>query len=284
MKILILGGNRFFGKKLAARLLTAGHQITLLNRGQLNDGFGSRARRLTCDRKNKKQLKNCLEGSTWDLVYDQICYTSKEAAEAMEIFKGRVGHYVFTSSQSVYAEGVDLSESAFDPFTYSFTKPVDEVSNYPEAKRQSEKQFFSDPAFPVTAVRFPIVVGADDYTGRFKFHVESILKNREMYFPNPLARISFISSDEAALVLEFLSNKEALGPVNAASKDPIQLKDFIHELEKHLLKKALWASEPTSANQSPYGISKDWFMNTDKLNKLGCHPRAIAEWLSDELP
>lgn len=36
MRILIIGGNRFFGKKLASRL-SSDHDLYLLNRGNLDD-------------------------------------------------------------------------------------------------------------------------------------------------------------------------------------------------------------------------------------------------------
>lgn len=42
MKALILGGNRFFGMKLANLLITEGFDSTLLNRGNLEDGFGEK--------------------------------------------------------------------------------------------------------------------------------------------------------------------------------------------------------------------------------------------------
>ncbi len=50
MKILALGGSRFFGKKLVSKLLDAGHSVTVANRGNLDDGFGNRVSRVRTER------------------------------------------------------------------------------------------------------------------------------------------------------------------------------------------------------------------------------------------
>jgi nucleoside-diphosphate-sugar epimerase len=283
MKVLIIGGNRFFGKKLAQILIAEGHDLTMLNRGSIEDGLSSHLKRIKCDRTNFNDLQSAVGSESWDLVYDQVCFTGQEAKEALEIFKGKVGHYIFTSSQSVYGPDQNISESTFDPTTYEFEEMVPKAGHYAEAKRQSEAVFFRDGDFPVTAVRFPIVLGADDYTGRFAFHVNRILNGQEIYMVNPQAKISFISSDDAAMVLRFLGEQKAVGPINACSEKPIVLKDFITLLESELGKSAVMVDAPTEENTSPYGIDSDWFMNIEKLKALDCLPAPIETWLSREI-
>jgi nucleoside-diphosphate-sugar epimerase len=39
MDILVIGGNRFFGKKLCQRLVSGGHRLSILNRGSLPLGL-----------------------------------------------------------------------------------------------------------------------------------------------------------------------------------------------------------------------------------------------------
>lgn len=39
-KILVLGGTRFFGKRLVNRLVANGDAVTILTRGQHQDPFG----------------------------------------------------------------------------------------------------------------------------------------------------------------------------------------------------------------------------------------------------
>lgn len=281
MNILIIGGNRFFGKKLAQSLIDSGHEVTLLNRGHSDDGFGNRIKRIRCDRRHHEELETSVEGQFWDVIYDQVCFDALEAQSAVEIFKDKTSHYIFTSSQSVYSlAGSHLKEEAFDPQQYSFDKPVSTEEDYAEAKRQCESIFFRQTALPVTAVRFSIVVGLDDYTGRFRFHVERVKNRKPIYFPNINAKLSLVTSEDAASVLEFLLNKEPVGPVNAASPGPIALKDFIGEIESVTGQKALLETAASKENHSPYGIERDWYMSVDKLIALGKTPASIEEWLS----
>ena len=42
MKALLVGGNRFLGHELSLRLVAAGHAVTILNRGTLEDALGER--------------------------------------------------------------------------------------------------------------------------------------------------------------------------------------------------------------------------------------------------
>jgi nucleoside-diphosphate-sugar epimerase len=284
MNVLIIGGNRFFGKKLSRALIQDGHNVTLLNRGSLNDGLGNEVTRIKCDRTNSTELQKAVGNSTWDLVYDQVCYTAKEAQEAQKVFDGKVSHYIFTSSQSVYEPNENIDESFFDPYTYNFEKQETKESNYAEAKRQCEATFFDNPSFPVTAVRFPIVLGADDYTERLLFHIKKVMNGEEIHFPDQDAKISFISSDDAAMVLRFLGDQNAaVGPINAAAEKPIALMDFIQIIEEAIGKKAVFADAATNENHSPYGIEQDWFMNVQKLKSMDCTPAPIKNWLKDEI-
>lgn len=42
MKILVIGGTRFFGIHMVEELLKAGHDITIATRGRASDSFGNR--------------------------------------------------------------------------------------------------------------------------------------------------------------------------------------------------------------------------------------------------
>src|SRR5512145_1299803 len=114
--ILILGGTRYIGKRLAAALLARGCDVTVATRGQAPLPEG--ARHIPLDRTDRDSLHARLAGGGWDVVYDQICYAPSDAADSCEALAGRVGRYVLTSSQAVYGNGIRLRESAFDPALY----------------------------------------------------------------------------------------------------------------------------------------------------------------------
>lgn len=278
MKALIIGGNRFFGKRLAAGLLQRKVSVTLLNRGQHADGFGANVERIQLDRQTLHRNHPLLAGLEWDIVYDQVCYDATEARAACEAFAGKTGSYVFTSSQSVYAPGAALTEDAFQPRNHVFTSVVDRFTDYGEAKRQAEAVFFREAPFPVTAVRFPFVLGDDDYTGRIQFHVEHILESRPLHFPNIDARISLISSADAARFLEFLASRPIPGPINCCSPEPISFRELVETIEAATGRRAKLEGE-ASADPSPYGVASDWFMNVDKLRQYGFVAEPLMSWL-----
>ena len=253
--------------------------MTLLNRGNIDDGFGDRIKRIQCDRTDPVAMRTALSENSWDLVYDQVCFDYKTAKEASQLFRGKVKRYIYTSSQSVYEPGPDLVESAFAPENHKFEKEEKRESNYAEAKRQAEVGFQRHANFPIAFVRFPIVIGLDDYTKRFEFHIERIKNEKPIFFPDIDAHISFITSDFAAEVLANLSETNLVGPINAASSQPISLRHFTEIIEKFTGKKMIQAEQLSDENLSPYGIEEDWFMNCEKLNGLGLKDAEITDWL-----
>ena len=279
MKILILGGNKFFGKRLTQNLIQAGHDITLLTRGNMIDDFRDKVKRIKCDRTNPTLMRKVLADSKWDIVYDQICYDYQTAKEACEVFSGKVNHYIHTSSQSVYQAGKDLTEDDFNPLTHEIKNFETMDSNYGEAKRQAEVAFSKYADFPTTFVRFPIVIGPDDYTKRFEFHLNAIKNKQEVYFKNLEARISFISSKEAAFCLEQIAGKNILGPLNCCNKNSLQIGQLLKLIEAKIGKKTLIANERTETNMSPYGIGEDWFMSSNKLIENNVHLKPIDEMI-----
>lgn len=279
MKTLIFGGNRFVGKKLATHLCDDGHSVTLLNRGNLDDGLASRVDRLRCDRNDRDALTHTLQQETWDIVYDFSCFDYRQAQTSCEVLKGRTSKYIFVSSQSVYDLGANLLEEDFDPSEHRITQLVSRRDDYAEAKRQAEVAFLKHATFDVVFARFPIIVGPDDYTNRCLFHVERIQRGQALHLPNLNAKLSLISSESAAEALFWLRNLEITGPLNTASFQPISLKEFISFIERSTQRKAILAETPNAENASPYGIENDWFMDCGQLKEAGFSLPEITQWL-----
>lgn len=269
MKILIIGGNSFFGKKLAHNLVAANHDITLLNRTNLDDDLGDKVQRIKCDRSDTTKMKELLADTFWDVVYDQVCFDYDTAKAACEIFNNRVAHYIFTSSQSVYNAGKNLKEDDFNPGTHEFTQKETAFSNYAEAKRQAEVGFETLAAFPASYVRFPIVLGDDDTTQRLLFHYNRIKEGKEIFFNSLDAKISFISSDDAARSLMHIGENRILGPINCCNTGGISIGNFVNIIEDTVGKKLVLAKEKSDENYSPYAIDEDWFMSNELLCESG---------------
>jgi nucleoside-diphosphate-sugar epimerase len=279
MKILVMGGNRFFGRHLVKELLSENFDVTVLNRGNLKDDFGTRVKRITADRKESEALTRALGKDSWDLVYDQVCYSAQEARDACRVFAGRTQRYVVTSSESVYDGGLDQPESHFSPGTYSFSEDVSPEVNYQTAKRQMETVFTAEAPFSFSIVRPSLVVGIDDYTGRLQWHIERMKLGKPLYFPSLELKTDFIRSDQMGLAMKTIGLSKQSGPVNCTAPGSIKLGSLVKMCEEALGAKAVLASKNEGDNHSPYGVSYDRSMSTNRLQSLSCHIPASSEWM-----
>ncbi|MBC85765.1 MAG: NAD-dependent dehydratase [Bdellovibrionaceae bacterium] len=284
MKALIIGGNRFFGLRLAKLLVDEGHPVTLLNRGNHDDGLGDKVDRIRCERNNLTEFREAVEELEFDVVFDQVCYDYEQAKNTCEILKGKTNKLVFTSTVSVYGLGNGISETDFNPYTYQFDKKVSRDEDYGEAKRQAEVAYFKYADFPVVAARMPIVIGQDDYTGRFAFHIEHILNNEPIFFKNLDARLSLIRSDLAAELLLRLAIIDFQGPINLACSDPLSLIEYMNLIEDQLDKKMILSEVDKEEVLSPWGVPESWTVDLTKARSLKLPCPAIKDLFIEALP
>lgn len=281
-KVLILGGTKYFGKRLVELLHAEGrHEITVATRGITGAEFDKDVRRITVNRTDADSLGKAAAADSWDIVYDNICFSPNEALIAVDAFEGRVGRYVLTSTLSVYGFGSSpLREEDMNPFNYPWATAERGELEYGEGKRQAEAVFFQKAAFPVAAMRIPIVLGPDDYTRRLHFHVEHVKHELPIVMPNPSAEMSFISSAETAEFLQWLGSSELVGPVNACSEGHISLSRMMEWIEEATGKKANLVTEGDTEHHSPLGIPSSWTMDTSKAAAGGYRFSQAADWLS----
>lgn len=281
MNILVLGGTRFFGKKLVELCLQNGHNVTILTRGQSGNPFDTKVKQLIVNRDDGDSLSQALSSTTWDIVYDNICYSPNEAHKICKILEGKTKKLVFTSTLSTYEiDGTVKTEEDFNPYDYEVRMGNRDDFSYGEGKRQAEAVLFKEATFPVVAVRFPIVMGENDYTRRLHFHVERILQEQPISLPNIEAKMSFITDDEAAAFLYFAGITPIEGPYNATATGAFSLKDLLGLIEettgKHAKISLVGGDEKS---QSPYGIPADWYMSTTKAEAAGFTFSQLHDWL-----
>jgi nucleoside-diphosphate-sugar epimerase len=281
-KVLILGGTRFFGKHLVERLIEQGIDVTVATRGKTTDPFGERVKRMVIDRYDLTSLQQAADAGPWDVIYDQICYASKDAQDACEAFRGKAGRYVFTSSLSVYGYDEEpQQEEKVDPYTYPIQMGSRFDFSYNEGKRQAEAVFFQKADFPVLAVRFPVVMGEDDYTERLLFHINHIKEGRPIGAPNPEARLCFVSAEEAARFLQWSGENEVEGPINACSCGTITLRELIALIEEATGKQAVLTPQAEESDMSPYSVEHSWYMDNGKAQKAGFLFDDLHNWLPE---
>ena len=273
MKILVIGGTRFFGKRLVHNLINKGHQVTILTRGNTADDFGAAVQRLRGDRTDAKQLRSLIQ-ENYDSVVDQMCMTAADAHASIEAFKGRIGQYVMTSTLSVYDPEAALLETDWMAETYK----AGEASNpYQEGKRAAEHAFLSAP-FPVARMRIPIVLGIDDYTRRLHLHIEHVEQGKALSFPNLVAEFSYVRAEDAASSLQWMVETQQKDVFNISAEDNWSNRELMSQIENVVGKRALFAEDGTT---SPFGIERDYYMDVSKAAKAGFKAQDLTLWLPE---
>jgi len=271
--VLIFGGSRYFGKRLALRLAEAGDNVTIVTRGQLQVPEAEGIQSVKGDRQSVATLKD-LSRQSYDLVYDNICFTPYQAKIATDAFFDRVGKYVLTSTMSVYEPGAELKESEFNPLHGEYH--LEREHDYGQGKREAESYFFHRASFPVASVRFPIVLGPDDYTDRLKHYVSAIREERPVVLHHPEAKMGFISSVEAAAFLEWVGRADVTGPFNAASDGIISMGALMERIGQHVGKPVHIIKEGES---SPYDTDRDYYMSNEEAKRAGFVFSQLDDWI-----
>jgi len=102
MKVLVMGGTQFNGLALVRELVRTGHEVAILNRGKTEAPLPRSVRRFFADRSDPEAVRAALAGEDFDCVQDISGYRPEDVKTMVEIFRGRVGHYIFASSTVIY--------------------------------------------------------------------------------------------------------------------------------------------------------------------------------------
>ncbi len=192
MDVLILGGSRFIGRRLAREWLDEpGHRVTLFNRGRAPDGLGPAIERLRGDRRSERDLAAAFESRRFDVVYDFLSYDAHDAGLAVRTLGGRAGHFVHLSTCSVYwcagSFPCPVTEDDFPRLDVSRERPDSIEYAYGTGKRAAEETLMAahhQDRFPVTIVRMPIVGGEEDASGRYEGYVRRLLDGAPLVLPD----------------------------------------------------------------------------------------------------
>ena len=274
--ILVIGGTRFFGKVLVEELLEKGNRVTIATRGIAKDNYGNKVQRIILDRDNEESILRALNNKYFDLIYDNICYSSNGAKKLCEVIKEKTKKYIVVSSASVYESGLNIDEEKFNPYEHKVIWGERNDFQYAEGKRQAESVVYQKFNIPSIAVRFPVVLGEDDYTKRLEFYVESILNEVPIKIDNLECEYSFISNIEAGKFLAYLSNIDYTGTINAASYEVINLKEIIKYIEHVTGKKAILKQDGAI---TPYNEMLECTLNTEKARNFGFEFFKIRDYI-----
>lgn len=103
MKVLLLGGTGCIGGDIAALAAQKSDiELYLLNRGNRPMFVPKGAHCIQGDISKPEELRAKLEGMTFDVVADFLCYGVDQLESNLGLFRDRCGQYIFISSGAVY--------------------------------------------------------------------------------------------------------------------------------------------------------------------------------------
>jgi nucleoside-diphosphate-sugar epimerase len=220
VRLLVLGGTKFLGRATAEAALARGHDVTLFNRGQTNPDLFPKAERIRGDR--ERDLSE-LEGRTWDAVVDPSGYVPATVRASAEALRDSVGHYLFVSSISVYADLSSPSTEDDSLQELGEDQPDDRLaedySNYGPLKALCERAVEETLPGRHTIVRPGLIVGPHDPTGRFTYWPHRVARGGPMLAPAPPEeKVQFVDVRDLGAWLISLCEERVQGRFNAVNE------------------------------------------------------------------
>lgn len=280
MKILVLGGTRFFGIHMVNDLIEKGHEVTIATRGITPDYFGDSVSRIRFERTDEDSIKAAISGTHYDVIIDKIAYCSNDIRKILD--SADCDKYIYMSSTAVYdPKHLDTVEEDFDGLGTELIWCDRQDYPYDVIKRHAEYALWQKyPGKNWIAVRYPFVTGKDDYTKRLYFYVEHVLKQLPMKVDNPDSKMAFIRSDEAGKFMSFLVDKDFKGAINGSSKGSVSIREILAYLEKATGISAVLSED---GDPAPYNGEPEYTINTDKAESLGFSFSDLNDWICELL-
>ena len=290
MRLLVIGGTEFFGKRIVEQSLARGDEVTVFTRGRRRPAFWDAIEHIRGDRTDHAAFVQALRGRSFDVVVDNVAFERPDAEAVVEALGGRIGHCILTSSGSVYPD--------FEPPEAFRAIPEDAADlslrgdlAYAEGKRACEQALHDQQAFPFTIIRPPIVQGPNDPSRRGWFWIQRVADGGPVLVPqkNPSCvwRQAY-SGDIAATVLLAAGNPAAFGKTyNVASEEITSLDDFVRLVAEILDKPDPVVPVPHTvlSREAPWyrpTFAHRFVMDITRITQdLGFSPTLLVQWLTE---
>ncbi len=150
MRVLFIGGSGTISTAISKQLISEGHELYLINRGNRPILQAENCHSLTADINDRSKVKKLIGDMKFDAVADFIAFTPEQVERDYELFSGRTGQYIFISSASAYQKPLshfEISEAT------PLSNPYWEYSRNKIACEEYLMKQYRETGFPVTIVR-----------------------------------------------------------------------------------------------------------------------------------
>ena len=150
MKILFIGGTGTISMAVSKLLLSQGHTLYLLNRGNRNLSLSGDLVELKADVNDESRVKELIKELHFDAVADFIAFEPPQLERDYRLFKGKTDQFIFISSASAYQK--PLADYRINEGT-PVANPYLEYSRNKIACEDYLMKLYREEGFPVTIIR-----------------------------------------------------------------------------------------------------------------------------------
>jgi len=273
MNILILGGNRFFGKKLLYQLsIKKNLKIYILNRGnkKINKEIINMKNIffIKCDRKNKFELSNKLKDINVDIIFDNCAYVRDDVKNIINIFKNKKIIYFFSSTVMSYLNlylTKELKEN--DWYDANSTKHMNKLYEkyeitYAKNKRQIENYLIYNSNIKYIILRIHNVIGKKDFS---KKTIKFILSNKTIMDVNSIKNNDFFQFtydiDLIEIIKKLIVNPPKSSSIFNICNDKIEASKFYMIRDKYISNKRI------AKGDDHFPFPKNVLMKNNKIKR-----------------
>ncbi len=150
MKILFIGGTGTISMAISKLLLSQGHTLYLVNRGNRNLALSGDLVELKADINDEAAVASLIKDLSFDVVADFIAFTPDQLERDYRLFQNKTKQFIFISSASAYQK--PLSDYRITEGT-PLANPYWEYSRNKIACEDYLMKMYREEGFPVTIVR-----------------------------------------------------------------------------------------------------------------------------------
>jgi len=237
INILIIGGSYFAGRSLVELLMNEKKgNIHTFNRGNIPLNIKG-VTEFHGDRTSPDSIRLNLPPTDWDAVIDFCGYSAEDIESAIQGIPGKIRHYIFISTASVYDHSAMLP---LDETARILSKPQPEPRNHVEyvlGKIRAEESLRTphrEKAIPWTILRPSILYGRFNYAPRETYFFDLMEKEAPIIIPEQnLALFNFVFvEDLSAIIALCINNQKGYNQVfNTVSPEFVSYQKFVEILE-----------------------------------------------------
>jgi 2'-hydroxyisoflavone reductase len=290
LRILILGGTGNIGPYHVRAAVQRGHHVSVFSRGRAAAEFPDGVEHLIGDRSDDL---SSLRGRDWDAVLDIATFGPNWVRTLGEALRGRVGHYTFISTVSVYdspaanrltdeTSRVLVYDAKADPYSNIEGESPDYGALKVLCEREAERQFPGR----TLVVRPGYIAGPGDTHAPLPYWLLRMQRGGEVLAAgDPSTPVQFIDVRDLAEWIVRMIERHGAGLYNAVG--PVPPTDLCHVIDAARSTatappKVTWVPGSWLRTQKDSGLFSGllfWEINRGALSGIG-NARALAQGLT----